>query len=104
MLMYGSHPRIGILHNDFHAGNEQHTFLDLFAYASLASFSVCVCALRVFLSLFTWTRLILHLPCPGAPARIDANKKLLSYINAALLASVPWMQVGTLVITVRSLF
>lgn len=31
---------------------------------------------------------------PGAAAAIDANKRALSYINAGLLASVPWMQVG----------
>jgi sodium/bile acid cotransporter 7 len=31
---------------------------------------------------------------PGAAAAIDRNKKILSYINAGLLASVPWMQVG----------
>jgi predicted Na+-dependent transporter len=31
---------------------------------------------------------------PGAAAAIDSNKKALSYINAGLLASVPWMQVG----------
>jgi sodium/bile acid cotransporter 7 len=31
---------------------------------------------------------------PGAAAAIDRNKKMLSYINAGLLASVPWMQVG----------
>lgn len=33
---------------------------------------------------------------PGAAAAIDRHKKLLSYINAGLLASVPWMQVGSL--------
>lgn len=31
---------------------------------------------------------------PGAAAAIDKHKKLLSYINAGLLASVPWMQVS----------
>jgi sodium/bile acid cotransporter 7 len=31
---------------------------------------------------------------PGAAGVIDRHKKVLSYINAGLLASVPWMQVG----------
>jgi sodium/bile acid cotransporter 7 len=34
---------------------------------------------------------------PGAAAAIDKRKKLLSYINAGLLASVPWMQVRSFV-------
>lgn len=33
---------------------------------------------------------------PGAAAAIDRHKKSLSYINAGLLASVPWMQVRCL--------
>lgn len=31
---------------------------------------------------------------PGAAAAIDSNRKALSYINAGLLASVPWMQIS----------
>jgi hypothetical protein len=31
--------------------------------------------------------------CAGAAAAVDARKKLLSYLSAALLALVPWMQV-----------
>lgn len=33
--------------------------------------------------------------CAGAAAAIDARRKLLSYLSAALLALVPWMQVRT---------
>jgi nitrate/nitrite transporter NarK len=36
----------------------------------------------------------LLLSAVGAAAFIDSHKKQLSYANAALLASVPWMQVG----------
>jgi hypothetical protein len=38
--------------------------------------------------------LLLLLLAAGAASYIDAHKKQLSYVNAALLASVPWMQVG----------
>jgi len=31
---------------------------------------------------------------PGAVAAIDGRKKLLAYINAGLLASVPWVQIS----------
>ncbi|GBF96502.1 hypothetical protein Rsub_09844 [Raphidocelis subcapitata] len=31
---------------------------------------------------------------PGAAAAIDARRKLMSYLNAAMLASVPWMQIS----------
>lgn len=33
--------------------------------------------------------------CAGVAAAIDARRKLLSYLSAALLALVPWMQVRT---------
>jgi hypothetical protein len=37
---------------------------------------------------------VVLVPAAGAAAFIDSHKKQLSYANAALLASVPWMQVG----------
>lgn len=65
----------------------------------MSSFTDCMLVVCEFASRTIFTNSMVDLSSSavvsaGAAAAIDKRKKLMSYLSAALLALVPWMQVG----------